>query len=126
VRCTLTSELRGRLGGIPKTSSSGFKSGRWLGSYHQFEMDHPQILDVGFESGEMVGAGADEIGPFLIAGRYNETTAAADWLKHYIGRHTVVYSGRLTGATLSGQWTLRDDRSLLNGSFSLTYSEDET
>jgi len=126
VRCTFTPELREHLSGLRQSSSSRFKSGRWTGSYRQFEMDHPQLLEVGFEKGLMVGTGADQIGLFLIAGRYDEATATAEWLKHYIGRHTVLYSGRLSGTTLSGSWTIRTSVGVQTGSFTLVHSGDES
>jgi hypothetical protein len=89
-------------------------------------MDHPQLLDVDFENGVMLGTGADQVGLFLIAGRYNDATATAEWLKHYIGRHTVLYSGRLSGTTLSGAWTLHTELEMLTGSFLLMHLADQS
>jgi hypothetical protein len=126
VRCTFTPELREHLSSLQQSSSSRFKSGRWVGSYRQFDRDNPQLLDVGFEKGLMVGTGADQIGLFLIAGRYDEAAATAEWLKHYIGRHTVVYSGKLSEATLSGSWILRIPEGVLTGSFTLVHSDEQS
>lgn len=126
MRCTFTPEFRESLADLFGSHAVRFKSGLWRGSYRQYGSDHPQALDVTFDSGVMIGTGGDGIGIFLIAGRYDEEAGDARWLKHYIGRHTVSYSGSLVGTTISGTWTLVTPLERLTGAFSLAYVVNDT
>ena len=50
-------------------------------------------LDLSFANGNMTGSGIDNIGPFLIQGRYDSASQECYWTKTYIGAHDVFYRG---------------------------------
>lgn len=63
-------------------------------------------LQLTFASGRMTGDGTDNIGPFLIAGRYDANTREADWVKNYPGSHNVFYRGFRDGEGIWGAWEI--------------------
>ena len=94
------------------SASAKFPSGEWVGFYvysgrtKRFLMD----LILTFSDGRMSGEGCDGIGSFHIEGDYSETTMECSWVKKYLGRHSVEYSGCKEGKHIWGTWSLPDTR----------------
>ena len=85
-----------------------FPSGPWTGFYNYTgpEDRHRMDLQLTFAGGRMTGNGNDNIGPFLIAGRYDANTREADWVKNYPGSHNVFYRGFRDGEGIWGSWEI--------------------
>jgi len=84
-------------------------SGPWTG-YYLYGHDglkHGMRLNLTFTAdGGIQGDGVDDIAPFVIHGRFDRTTSAANWSKAYVGMHTVEYSGIYCQRRICGDWTL--------------------
>ena len=63
-------------------------------------------LDLTFSNGNMTGIGCDNIGRFLIRGRYVLATQECYWTKSYIGAHDVFYRGFREGRGIWGLWEI--------------------
>jgi hypothetical protein len=63
-------------------------------------------LQLTFASGSVIGDGADDIGPFLIKGRYDSVNAECSWTKSYLGKHDVFYRGFREGKGIWGTWEI--------------------
>src|ERR1039458_3305642 len=59
-----------------------------------------------FSSGNMTGDGVDDIGRFLIRGRYDATSRECYWTKSYLGAHDVFYRGFREGKGIWGTWEI--------------------
>lgn len=59
-----------------------------------------------FRRGIVSGEGTDGVGPFVIAGKYSESTLECSWIKTYVGRHSVDYKGFREGKGIWGTWKL--------------------
>jgi len=59
-----------------------------------------------FAAGQMNGNGNDDIGPFLIKGRYDASNRECYWTKSYVGRHDVFYRGFREGKGIWGVWEI--------------------
>lgn len=84
-------------------------SGRWRGYYFYgyAGLKHHMSLNLTFMSdGKIEGEGIDDIAPFAIDGRFDCVTSAANWIKAYVGMHTVKYSGVYCQQAICGDWTL--------------------
>jgi hypothetical protein len=89
--------------------STDFPTGPWTGYYRYPNGERgQQDLRLVFQSGKMVGAGTDELGPFVISGSYSETQKEAQWVKGYPDGHTVFYRGFREGPVegLWGEWSI--------------------
>jgi hypothetical protein len=82
-----------------------FPSGPWTGFYNYTgpEDRHRMDLHLDFENGRMTGNGGDNIGRFLISGRYDVTSRECRWIKTYPGSHQVFYHGFRDGRSASGR-----------------------
>jgi hypothetical protein len=88
-------------------STELFPSGPWTGFYNYQPGDrHRMDLDLTFASGFMTGHGMDDVGRFVIRGRYDATTRECYWTKTYIGRHDVFYRGFREGKGIWGTWEI--------------------
>jgi hypothetical protein len=67
-----------------------------------------------FSSGNMTGDGVDDIGRFLIKGRYDAASRECYWTKSYLGAHDVFYRGFREGKGIWGTWEIK---SLSHGGF---------
>ena len=85
-----------------------FPSGSWYGFFQQ-RTDRPTEQDMHFAAGRIGGAGADDCGPFTIAGTYDTARGVAVWTKSY-ARYAVDYRGFAENDSLWGTWTLRSGR----------------
>jgi hypothetical protein len=63
-------------------------------------------LDLTFANGVMIGNGSDDVGRFLIKGRYDSQYRECHWTKRYIGAHDVFYRGFREGKGIWGTWEI--------------------
>ena len=63
-------------------------------------------LQLTFANGQLTGAGNDDVGRFLIRGRYDPASRECYWTKSYIGRHDVFYRGFREGKGIWGTWEI--------------------
>ena len=63
-------------------------------------------LNLTFAEGRMSGDGADDIGRFLIRGRYDAASGECYWTKSYLGAHDVFYRGFREGKGIWGTWEI--------------------
>jgi hypothetical protein len=66
-----------------------------------------------FEEGRIKGEGTDYVGPWTAAGTYDTQSGQCNWVKQYLGKHRVSYSGIAGDHGIKGQWTI----SYLSGEF---------
>jgi hypothetical protein len=85
-----------------------YPSGPWIGfySYSAAGRRHRMDLHLTFALGKMTGDGSDDVGPFRIQGTYDTTNHECNWIKQYIGRHSVSYRGFREGKGIWGTWQL--------------------
>ena len=62
-----------------------------------------------FSNGSISGDGRDDVGRFVITGRYDSGSGECYWTKHYIGQHSVFYRGFREGKGIWGLWELGVD-----------------
>ncbi len=62
-----------------------------------------------FVNRHISGDGRDDIGMFLVAGRFDDTSGECYWTKTYIGAHDVYYRGFREGEGIWGLWELPND-----------------
>jgi len=85
-----------------------FPSGPWVGfyKYSRSNEKHRMDLDLSFANGNMTGTGADDVGRFLIKGRYDSGAKECYWTKSYVGAHDVFYRGFREGKGIWGTWEI--------------------
>jgi hypothetical protein len=84
-----------------------FPSGPWTGFYNYYPGDrHWMDLQLIFARGSMAGDGTDDLGRFIIRGRYDADTRECHWTKSYLGRHDVFYRGFREGKGIWGTWEI--------------------
>lgn len=84
-----------------------FPSGPWVGFYNYRPGDkHRMELDLTFSNGRLTGTGCDDVGRFVINGRYDATTLECWWTKTYPGSHDVFYRGFREGKGIWGTWEI--------------------
>jgi hypothetical protein len=90
-------------------NESMFPSGPWTGFYNYGagRERHRMELQLTFANGSMTGDGVDDIGRFLIKGRYEASSGECHWTKSYIGAHDVFYSGFREGKGIWGTWEIQ-------------------
>jgi len=92
-------------------SKQGFVTGIWEG-YYQYPLSEspnnsrdPTNMDVTMVAGVIAGYGSDVEGEFLIQGVYDDETLSISWDKTYVGKHTILYQGKLHNhCTIEGSW----------------------
>jgi hypothetical protein len=89
-------------------SVENFPSGPWVGfyTYSGWRDRHRMDLGLEFGSGRISGEGNDDVGPFIIAGRFNAATRECYWTKSYVGAHDVHYRGYREGKGIWGLWEI--------------------
>lgn len=88
-------------------SESTFPSGPWTGFYNYHPGSrHRMDLHLSFANGAVTGEGNDDIGRFIIRGRYEEATRECYWTKSYLGSHDVFYKGYREGKGIWGTWEI--------------------
>src|SRR5438132_1059013 len=91
----------------PFETDPRFPSGPWTGFYlmpNTGSRRHPTSLTITFVDGTMTGSGADVVGPFTVHGAYSTDDGKCHWVKHYLGKHDVLYSGYNEGKGIWGLW----------------------
>lgn len=84
-----------------------FPSGPWAGFYNYYPGDrHRMELQLTFANGVMSGEGLDDVGRFLIRGRYDAASRECHWTKSYVGAHDVFYRGFREGKGIWGTWEI--------------------
>lgn len=84
-----------------------FCSGPWTGFYNYTPPDkHRMDLHLEFADGRIQGEGNDDVGRFLIQGRYNAAERECHWTKTYPGSHDVHYRGFREGKGIWGAWEI--------------------
>lgn len=63
-------------------------------------------LQLTFVNGSMTGDGVDDVGRFLIRGRYDPSNKECYWTKSYVGAHDVFYRGFREGKGIWGTWEI--------------------
>ena len=63
-------------------------------------------LHLTFSHGVMSGDGNDDLGRFLIKGRYDAANRECYWTKGYVGAHDVFYRGFREGKGIWGTWEI--------------------
>jgi hypothetical protein len=66
-------------------------------------------LVLAFADRAISGDGNDDIGQFVITGRFDEANWECYWTKTYIGAHDVYYRGFREGKGIWGVWELPDE-----------------
>jgi len=86
-----------------------FPSGEWTGFFLQYWIPgrHSTNLHLTCRDGELAGSGSDWVGPYTIDGRYDLGTGQCEWIKRYVGKHSVAYRGVNEGLGIWGVWELR-------------------
>lgn len=86
--------------------SEEFPSGPWIGFYTYVAHNgrHRMDLALEFGNGTITGEGTDDIGPFVVRGRYDAKSKECHWTKTYVGMHDVFYSGFRQGKGIHGTW----------------------
>lgn len=88
-------------------SEEQFPSGPWTGFYNYGPgQRHRMDLHLTFATGSVSGDGNDDIGAFLIKGRYDAANMECHWTKTYIGAHAVFYKGFREGKGIWGTWDI--------------------
>jgi len=92
-------------------SEKDFPSGPWVGFYTYSGAHEKHRMDLGltFANGTISGEGNDDIGPFIIAGRFDASSGECHWTKTYVGAHGVAYSGFREGQGIWGRWDILSD-----------------
>lgn len=85
-----------------------FPSGPWTGFYSYRPGDrHRMDLRLDFARGNLTGDGNDDVGRFLIKGRYDAASRECYWTKSYVGAHDVFYRGFREGKGIWGIWQIK-------------------
>lgn len=88
-------------------SDDGFPSGPWVGFYNYGPGDrHRMDLHLDFGRGTITGDGNDDVGRFLIRGKYDSANRECSWTKTYPGSHDVYYRGFQEGKGIWGTWEI--------------------
>jgi hypothetical protein len=86
-----------------------FPGGAWTGFFLQSWLPGRNTMSLKLEwvDGTVTGHGHDRVGPFTIAGTYDTATGRCEWIKQYLGRHSVAYRGVNDGHGIWGVWEIR-------------------
>ncbi|MDH7503260.1 MAG: hypothetical protein QHJ82_11205 [Verrucomicrobiota bacterium] len=84
-----------------------YPSGPWTGFYNYSPSDkHRMDLNLEFCRGRLTGCGIDDVGRFLVKGRYDASAGECHWIKTYPGSHDVFYQGFREGKGIWGTWNI--------------------
>lgn len=89
-----------------------FPSGKWRGFYNYVPggIHHEMEMELNFENGVIKGKGKDDIGDFVIHGKYDENSGYCEWIKKYVNAHEVFYWGYRDDLAIYGQWKIKTSR----------------
>jgi hypothetical protein len=85
-----------------------FPSGAWTGfyNYSRSPSKHRMDLVLAFTDQAVSGGGDDDVGHFVVIGRFDSRSSECSWTKTYIGGHNVYYRGFREGKGIWGLWEL--------------------
>src|SRR5262245_53550724 len=86
-----------------------FPSGAWTGFFLQYWLPgrHQTDLCLTCRDGELAGTGRDWVGAYTVDGHYDPATGRCEWIKKYLGKHSVAYRGVNDGRGSWGVWEIR-------------------
>lgn len=84
-----------------------YTSGEWVGYYTYNAKPNlfPMHLTLNCTEGRIQGAGIDNPGSFIVEGTYG-AGSRAEWLKTYVGKHSVQYEGKFKDGEILGEWLM--------------------
>lgn len=89
-------------------SDNRLPTGQWDGFY--LENHQPRRgwmhLYMSFADGKISGEGTDYVGPWIAHGDYDLKSGLCSWVKQYIGKHRVSYSGKIGENGILGHWEI--------------------
>ena len=90
-------------------------TGEWNGFFLEFHQPRRgwMHLYMSFSDGKIKGEGTDYVAPWVCQGEYDLESGLCSWVKQYMGRHKVHYSGKIDENGIKGQWEI----SFNNGPF---------
>lgn len=59
-----------------------------------------------FQDGVIKGEGTDYVGPWIASGAFDERSGQCDWVKRYVDKHEVHYSGVASDQGIRGTWEI--------------------
>jgi hypothetical protein len=94
---------------LPTETDPRFPSGKWVGFFLDKRLPgrHRMEILLTFAGGRMSGEGRDRVGKFTFEGDYSVTDGRCRWVKKYLGKHAVHYTGFNEGKGIWGTWELR-------------------
>ena len=94
------------------SETAHFPSGEWVGFYVYSGHPRRYLMDLilEFRGGIISGEGSDGIGSFAIDGDYSESSRECSWVKTYVRKHSVSYSGYREGKGIWGTWNIMHER----------------
>lgn len=113
MRCHFGAEYWKQFAQDVDSAPDAFIPGLWKGSYTQLGRKHDQQMTLAFDTGSISGHGTDDVGAFSIFGKYDDETKEARWVKRYVGRHAVFYSGLLANKAITGNWMIVSRQSIV-------------
>ncbi len=86
-----------------------FPSGPWTGFFLQCWLPGRNTMEMNltFDQGRMQATGSDLVGTFIFQGEYDPADGACQWVKKYVGKHSVAYKGKNQGQGIWGVWEIR-------------------
>jgi hypothetical protein len=92
-------------------SKMDFPSGPWTGFYNygRSTRRHRMDLVLAFANHTVSGDGSDDIGQFVVTGRFDEDNGECHWTKTYLGGHDVYYRGFREAKGIWGLWDLPNE-----------------
>lgn len=98
-------------GSYPSEVLTRYEGGAVEGKYYQYDQAFDMFFDFfSLREGKVSGQGNDIIGPFTMAGKY-DNAGNVSFIKKYVGQHAVEYNGNLDcddlgGFKIQGKWTI--------------------
>ncbi len=99
------------------TGNAEFHSGNWTGFYLESHRSEPGWMHLFLtcdDAGTIRGEGVDYVGPWSLTGSFDPKSRRCSWVKSYVGKHRVEYSGMLGADGIEGSWRIPP---FLSGSF---------
>ena len=83
-------------------------TGEWNGFYLESHRSGRGWMSMylAFANGRINGEGTDYVGPWVATGSYDLDTGIRSWVKQYLGLHKVMYSGKVSGDGIRGDWQI--------------------
>ena len=84
------------------------KSGEWNGFYlekHRSQRGWMNLY-IEFSDGKIKAEGTDYVGPWNAEGFYDLANGSCQWTKQYLGKHQVIYVGKVGQDGIKGEWKI--------------------